>query len=96
MRDELEANRSDPKKYWRRVSELTKGGKTCNNDIVLLSDTDCDTRVPQNDTSGYMKEYFVSVGPELADKFRGWWDYDSDKSEAPPPFPTYFEEVHLI
>ena len=68
IKDTLESNQTDPKKFWRIINNsLIK--KQSNNDLVNLNGPD-GQRLSFPDSCTYMNDYLVSIGKDLTDQFR--------------------------
>ena len=69
IKDSLEANRSDPKKFWRIInSTIIKNGSSCEH--INLKNAE-GTSLTLEESCNYMNDYLVSIGESLEDEFSG-------------------------
>ena len=72
IKDTLDNNRDNPKKFWRILNEnLLKGNKECS-DIVFLQGDDTPTMIDMS--CEYMNNHLADVGVKLYDQFKNVMD----------------------
>ena len=74
LKQQQEANKSDPKKFWKTVASIitTKNSKTGN---IWLREGGNGRNVDQEETAGHFNSYFTNVGPNLAQAHNKHWMY---------------------
>ena len=65
FQNEFEANRGDPKQYWKEISRLLPSRSKYAGDIVLNPGHEEDALWPGNEVSNHMNNFFVNVGKIL-------------------------------
>ena len=76
LKDQQEANREDPKKFWKNISSIMPGKKGSQSRVWLKSNEGADVNL--NDTAGYINDFFTNIGPNLAKKHNAEWRYYGD------------------
>ena len=74
IRDSLENNKNDSKKFWKIMTNLVKGDKGHTN--FQLRDTVSGEAIVDEETANYINSYFLNIGPKLADGYEEEWSYD--------------------
>ena len=74
LKRQQEANWGDPKKFWKVVSEILPKKAKGRNDI-WLKDQLKGHPITQENTPDYINSFFTNIGPSLASKFKGPWNY---------------------
>ena len=76
IRDALEENKKDSKKFWKIINGILRGEKT--NVNFNLRDKINDTPVECGDTPDFINDYFINIGPKLAQGYDEVWSYDGE------------------
>ena len=63
MKEQLDTNRNDPKKFWEVIKNVF-GDKNMNERLALFDDLD--NPIAEHDTSLFINNFFAQVGPNLA------------------------------
>ena len=79
IRDSLEANQKDSKKFWRIINGLVKGDRGVSH--FKLRDNVRGVLVEDGDTPDFINDFFLNVGPNLARGYDEPWTYDGDMHE---------------
>ena len=76
VRDNLERNENDPKRYWDSINQLVCKNKGHN--IINLIDNNTNETIDKTDTCTYRNNIFGNIGPNLAQIFNvnTPWTYD--------------------
>ena len=80
IRDSLEENQKDSKKFWRIINGLVKGdrGGTC----FKLKDTVRDILVEDGDTPEFINDFFLNIGPNLAANYNEPWFFEGKEVDS--------------
>ena len=76
LKRQQEANREDPKKFWRNIASIFPGKKGKSGHIWLKNELRED--VDPLDTAGYINQFFTNIGPTLAKDYNARWKYFGD------------------
>ena len=69
----LEIHRKDPKKYWRTIKNIIPNGQKDRKTINLKDNTG--NSITNEETAAYINNFFVSIGPKLAESLKNKWTY---------------------
>ena len=73
LKNQQEAHRDDPKKFWKNIATVIPGKKGNQGTIWLKSETGED--IDPQETSAHINKFFTNIGPELAKKHKTEWKY---------------------
>ena len=79
IKGKLDEEHSDPKRFWRSLSELTGFGRSktkCGLSNIISDDGQ---RLDGTDAANYMNHFYTTAGPKLASKFNDDWDANQSK-----------------
>ena len=74
IKTKLDLYKGDSQKFWKTIQEVI-GNRSGKKDKINLYDNDGKI-VNDEDTAGYINEFFTSIGPNLAKNFKDRWSYD--------------------
>ena len=74
LKNQQEANRGDPKNFWKSVSQLIPGRSSKTGRIWLKDEVTNDT-IPVDLTADFINKFFTNIGPELAKGHSKNWRY---------------------
>ena len=80
----------DPKMFWRVVKTIVPG-KKAGSEYMNLSDKEAageGQNIAANDTADYVNDFFSNIGPKLAHKYRGPWEFSG--------FPANTRRLHNV
>ena len=81
IKESIEKNANDAKQFWKKINSIlpshSKGSSTIN-----LIDTKLNKPVPREQTATYINNFFSTIGPNLAKKFKDPWIYEGSENEA--------------
>ena len=73
IKETLNENSGNPRKFWRTINNTTGLGKTKIKDTNIIIKTPAGDELKDNDAAEYINNYYVNVGPNLAEKFPNDW-----------------------
>ena len=83
----------DPKKFWKKVSEIIPKPKNKSGGIVMREEGS-DREVREEALPNYINNFFSGIGPKLAENIREQWRfYENRRASECPPFVTDYEQV---
>ena len=65
IRNCLEDDKSNPKKFWRSINNLLPNKKSSEN-TIFLTDQQKNRPIPEEEVPNYINQYFATIGPKLA------------------------------
>ena len=65
IRNSLETDKSNPKKFWRTINNLLPNKKSSEN-TIFLTDQQNNRPVAEDEVPNYINEFFATIGPKLA------------------------------
>ena len=68
IKEQLEHNKSDPKKFWHSIRNVIPKNNNCSGRIIELKSQLGET-IPSHMLANHINHYFANVGPTLAEKF---------------------------
>ena len=74
FKEEHDASRGDPKRFWRNISSVLPGNKS-HMVIDSLVDQDSNESVSQQDAAEFINKFFANIGPNLARDNNTAWEY---------------------
>ena len=74
IKTKLDLYKGDSQTFWKTIQEVI-GNRSGKKDKINLYDNDGKI-VNDEDTAGYINEFFTSIGPNLAKNFKDRWSYD--------------------
>ena len=96
LKEQQEAHRADPKKFWRVISSIIPGKKS-KTGTIWLKDSQTGEDIDSEYVADYVNRYFTNIGPDLAKTFNKRWQYFG---QALPDdienFVTNIEEVRIL
>ena len=96
LKNQQEANKGEPKNFWKVVQSVIPNHKSPSSRIWLKS-SDTGIEVPPTQSANYINEFFTGIGPKLAEKHDAEWEYFGDTvPESVGPISTNLEEVHKL
>ena len=81
IQEQAEQDSKDPKKFWKNISDILPNCKNLKAPINLV-DTTTKLPVPENDTAAFINNFFVDIGPRLAEQHVEPWVYKGKISET--------------
>ena len=75
IKTKLDLYKGDSQKFWKTIQEVIGNGSSGKKEKINLYDNDGKI-VNDEDTAGYINEFFTSIGPNLAKDFKDRWSYD--------------------
>ena len=87
IKSKLEEHKNNPRKFWRTINEMSRIGKSKSNKAGCSKLVDDQGAIYENlDAAEYMNNYYVNVGPNLANSLQGEWDKHKCKIEVDSTF----------
>ena len=86
IKDKLEQDKNDPKKFWRSINKLTGLGKNKTKIGLREIITNDGVSVKGLDAANYMNEFYTNAGPNLAAKFNDIWSPSDCVTDRSPGF----------
>ena len=74
VKEKLEQDKNDQKKFWRSINALTGFGKSKNRKGLTEIVTDEGISLKGPEAANYMNEYYTNAGPTLAREFANSWE----------------------
>ena len=74
LKQQQEANKSDPKKFWKTIASIIPS-KTSKSGNIWLKDEGRGENIDQKETADYFNSYFTTVGSNLAKAHKKKWLY---------------------
>ena len=78
LKQQQEAHKSNPKKFWSTVSSIIPKKKS-NPGEIWLKDKDNTSLIGSGKSASYFNEFFSQVGANLAKEFNGKWNYYGER-----------------
>ena len=75
IKNELNENITDSKKFWKQVKEVIPNGGSSQNKISLIDDT-TGLLIEEKCTADFINDFFTNIGPTLAKDMNTPWDYN--------------------
>ena len=96
LENEFINSKGDPKRFWKNIySILPKTSIDKQKDVIHLKNEN-GNNVNSIDTSEYINEFFINIGPNLANKINDSWEYyDNDEINSIENFKIDRGLVHL-
>ena len=66
----LETNKNNPKTFWRSINNIIPNKKNKSTNKILLKDQQTHQIIPDDDIPNYINDYFSTIGPKLAEKYK--------------------------
>ena len=96
LKNQQEAHKNDPKKFWRTVSSLMPNNKSKSNKI-WLENAEEGVKVESQQVAGFINRFFTNIGPDLAKHQNQEWEYSGYViPDSIEPFVTNAEEVRRL
>ena len=93
LKQQQEAYKTDPKKFWKSISEIIPNKKQKNGEI-WLHDKTTSKDIPLRDSADQFNTFFTNVGHDLAKGFSDRWEYFGEQNpNSIDPIATNTEEV---
>ena len=93
LKRQQEANRADPKKFWKNIATEIPGKKG-KQSRIWLTNKDNNSEVPSPLVANFINKFFTNIGPELAKKHNADWRYFGQMvDKSIDPFMTNLDEV---
>ena len=93
LREQQVEQGHDPKKFWKKVSEIVPKKKAKSGNIVMQEEGS-DKEVRAEDLPNYINSFFSGIGPKLAKSMNEQWRFYEKRRESEcPPFATDYEQV---
>ena len=73
LKNQQEANREDPKKFWKNIASILPGKKGGQSSIWLKA-RDKDRDVRPGEAANFINRFFTNIGPELAKQHKAQWE----------------------
>ena len=97
IRDIMEENKADHKKFWREINKLLPSSKTKTLSDIILEDQNTGNTIPNNETADYVNNFFTDVSDEITRDMNEEWTFDGECSDEEAPCPDItLEEVNLL
>ena len=82
LNNEFENAKGDPKKFWKNIYSIIPKSKMENKKDIIHLKNDESNNVELSDTSTYINNFFINIGPELANAFVDKWEYFGKEEDA--------------
>ena len=82
IKEILENNRGNSKKIWKNIQEVLPNKKGTSKGIFKLFDPATNQDIADEDTANLINDYFVNIGPRLAEQYTTPWSFDGDKTKV--------------
>ena len=82
LEEEFENSKGDPKKVWKYIYSIIQNSKLEENKDEIHLKTDKKEKINNNDTSEYINNFFINIGPKLAEKYKENWKYFDKEVET--------------
>ena len=73
-------NVGNSKKFWKNIQNVLPNTKGKSMPIFDLLDENLGENVPDEETADYINDFFVKIGPKLAQRYDDEWEYYGDRS----------------
>ena len=74
VKEKLEQDKNDPKKFWRSINSLTGLGRNKSKKGLREISNDQGEILKGQDAANYMNTYYTNAGPDLASVFANTWN----------------------
>ena len=96
LKDQQSLHKNDPKEFWKSIAKVFPGKKKNSNQIWLKHGVS-GAEVTTENVPEYMNSFFTEIGPDLAKKHTGHWQYYGNTlEEEMPGIHTDIEEVREL
>ena len=93
IRQNLDNNVGNQKQFWRNIQDVLPNSKSKTENIKLIN-KDMGTPIEEKDTSKFINDFFVNIGPNLAKHCNEPWSYEGTQSQNEvSEIETNFEEI---
>ena len=97
MEEEFNNSKGDPKKFWRNIYSIIPKPKITKQKDILHLKTDKGEDIDFEETSEFINDFFINIGPNLANKIDDKWEYfDDDEQNSINNFRIDKGLVHLF
>ena len=81
IKENLENNVGNSKKFWKNIQDVlpSKKGKSPGN--FDLFDSNDKRDIPNEETANYINDYFVQIGPKLAQQYDLEWNFNGERAD---------------
>ena len=79
--DEFENAKGDPKRFWKNIYSIIPNSKLEKKKDLIHLKNDNNCNIAMDDTSRYINDYFINIGPKLAEKFNDKWEFHGKEEE---------------
>ena len=81
VKSNLENNLGNQKKFWKNIQDIIPNKSTTKGDnIFKLNNKDNGNPIESKDTASFINDFFVNIGPKLAQNFNDEWNYSGTPS----------------
>ena len=82
IKENLENNIGNSKKFWKNIQDVIPSKKNRSMGNFDLYDDTKKQKIMTEETADYINNFFVNIGPKLAERYDMNWDFDGTKSEV--------------
>ena len=82
IKENLENNAGNSKKFWKNIQDVLPNKKGKSSGTFDLFDSINKRDIPNEETANYINEYFVQIGPKLAQRYDLDWNYNGVQSDT--------------
>ena len=82
IKENLENNAGNSRKFWKNIQEVLPNKKENSKGIFDLFDSNTNKDIPNEKKADFINEYFVNIGPKLAQRYNAEWNFNGDKAEV--------------
>ena len=80
IQDELTTNQDDSKKFWNSIKTIIPDDKSKHNKLFIIDGINNKNVVPE-ELPDFVNNFFADIGPNLASKITGNWNYSGIRSD---------------
>ena len=81
IKNNLDNNLGNQKKFWKNIQDVLPSKKKNSNSNIKLADKASGKQIEDKDTASYINDFFVNIGPNLANKCNTQWKFRGDICE---------------
>ena len=82
IKENLENNIGNSKKFWKNIQDVLPNKKNRSMGNFDLYDDTNKQDIPTEETADYINNFFVNIGPKLAQRYDETWNYEGTRSET--------------
>ena len=94
IKGNLDNNMGNSKKFWKNIQNVIPNRKGNNKTTFDLHDKNTNTPVLTENTANFINNFFIDIGPKLAQQYDTGWEYNGvQTNKTLPNFETNLDEV---